>query len=443
MKRYLNIIIISLMAFSCTTDSLPDPLDQQLERRLQALSPSGDASHFILPDSDDLDRVPAGVANPLTPEKVALGKMLFFETGLAKDAMKEAGEGTYSCASCHIPSAGFMPGRIQGIADGGVGFGLNGESRSMMNEYEENEIDVQGARPLSMLHTAFVTNSTWSGKFGAHHANEGTEYAWNEENGNEVNYLGLDGLEAQNIEGTKLHRMRVTKEWLDTLGYLPMYDAAFPDFNNDNRYSLLTTSFALSAYIRTLMANEAPFQQWLKGDKEAMSQEEKAGALVFFNKAGCYRCHQGASLSSNEFHALGVRNLYQTGGFNTGPNDKRNFGRGGFTGKEEDMHKFKVPQLYNMKDSPFYFHGSSHHSLESVVEYFNRGVPENAEVTEANISPYFHPLNLTEQEKSDLVEFLKHGLYDSNLERFVPDAVLSGNCFPNNDPLSRSHLGCD
>ncbi|MCB0587977.1 MAG: hypothetical protein KDD06_21980, partial [Phaeodactylibacter sp.] len=71
------------------------------------------------------------------------------------------------------------------------------------------------------------------------------------------------------------------------------------------------------------------------------------------------------------------------------------------------------------------------------------GIPDNPNVPEENISPYFHPLNLTDAEMEDLVEFLSHGLYDPNLERYVPDAVLSGNCFPNNDPLSRAHLGCE
>lgn len=443
MKRLLPTLLIGCLMAACTIDELPDPLDGQLANRLEAISPDGGLDYFVLPSSEDLDRVPAGIGNPLTAEKVALGRMLFFETGLAQDAVHSDGIGTYSCASCHLPTAGFMPGRIQGIADGGVGYGLNGESRSMMNTYEEDELDVQGARALSLLNVAFVTNTTWNGKFGSRFANEGTEHAWNEENGNETNHLGLDGLESQNIEGTILHRMRITRGWLDTLGYLPMYDAAFADFPESERYTRLTTSFALSAYLRSLMTDQAPFQQWLRGDVMAMTPEQKRGALVFFNKAGCYRCHQGASLSSVEFHALGVRDLYQTGGFNTGPDDKRNLGRGGFTGNAEELYQFKVPQLYNMKNSPFYFHGSSHHSLASVVDYFNEGRPENANVPPEHISPLFHPLQLTEQEKADLVEFLEKGLYDDNLQRYVPSHVLSGNCFPNNDPLSRRHLGCD
>ncbi|TXB61517.1 cytochrome-c peroxidase [Phaeodactylibacter luteus] len=445
-KTYLLTLTAALMlgGWSCKQDALPNPLDTRLQQRLEELSPDGSLDYFRLPDSEaELSKVPSGVGNPLTPEKIALGRMLFFETGLAEDAVHEAGKGTYSCATCHVPSAGFMPGRSQGIADGGVGFGYNGESRNRMYGYDETELDVQGARPLSMLNTAYVTNTTWSGKFGAHHANEGTEYAWEPGKDVELNGLGLDGLETQNIEGTRLHRMRITEGWLDTLGYLGMYDAAFPDFPIHERYTRLTTSFALSAYLRSLTAHQAPFQEWVRGNREAMSQSEKAGALLFYTKAGCYRCHKGPALSSNEFHALGVLDLYQTGGFNTGPDDIRNFGRGGFTGRPEDMHLFKVPQLYNMKDSPFYFHGSSRHSLRAVVKYFNEGVPENDQVPVENLSPYFHPLNLTEAEIDNLVEFLEHSLYDPNLERFVPEETLSGNCFPNNDGLSREQLGCD
>ncbi len=439
--NYKHSLLFLLLLSACTQDQLPDPLDTQLEQRLSELSPNGDLDYFQLPDSEqELGRVPAGVGNPLSPEKIALGRMLFFETGLAADARHEAGKGTYSCASCHVPSAGFMPGAKQGIADGGVGFGRNGESRGRQIGYAEEELDVQGARPLSVLNTAFVTNSTWSGKFGANHANEGTEYAWVGDA--EVNELGLDGLEAQIIEGTVLHRMRVTEGWLDTLGYRPMYDAAFGDFPVGERYTRLTTSFALSAYLRSLTTTEAPFQRWVRGERSAMRPQEKAGALVFFTKGGCYRCHKGPSLSSTEFHALGVRDLWESGAFATGPDDIRNLGRGGFTGLEADLYKFKVPQLYNMKDSSFYFHGSSRHSLEAVVEYFNEGIPENSRVPEDQLSPFFHPLNLTEQEKADLIEFLKHGLYDPNLERFVPQEVLSGNCFPNNDPLSQQQLGC-
>ncbi len=92
---------------------------------------------------------------------------------------------------------------------------------------------------------------------------------------------------------------------------------------------------------------------------------------------------------------------------------------------------------------PFYSHGSSHPDLREVVEYFNAGIPENDRVPAANISDFFHPLNLTDTEVNELTEFLAEGLYDANLSRYVPESVLSGNCFPNNDPQSQADMGCE
>ena len=116
-------------------------------------------------------------------------------------------------------------------------------------------------------------------------------------------------------------------------------------------------------------------------------------------------------------------------------------GRGGFTGKQSDMHKFKVPQLYNLKTSPFYFHGSSKRSLRDVVEYFNEGVPEN--LTAQNVSPLLRPLELNEDEIDALTLFLEKSLFDDDLNRYVPAYILSGNCFPNNDLLSKAQMGCE
>lgn len=443
MNKQITFLVIALLIWACTRDELANPLDGELRNRLMSLAPDGRLEHFQLPAEDDYENIPQEPLNPLSDEKVKLGKLLFFETGLATKPKHEEGEGTYSCATCHVPSAGFMPGRVQGIADGGGGFGLNGEGRIKNDLYAEDELDVQGARPLSLLNVAFVTNTTWSGKFGAGHANEGTEHLWGESDSlTEVNHLGLSGIESQNMEGLELHRMEVNDYVLDTLGYRPYFDAAFPDFSEEERYSRMTTSFAISAYIRTLLPTKAPFQRWVRGELDAMTDLEKLGATVFYGKAGCFRCHKGASLSSTEFHALGVKDLFEAGGFNTGIYDKRNFGRGAFTENPDDNYKFKVPQIYNMADSPFYFHGSSKRSLREVVDYFNEAIPENERVPEELISPFFHPLSLSEGEIKALVAFLENGLRDPDLERFAPTEVLSGNCFPNNDPLSQQDLNC-
>lgn len=441
---YWTIPVIFLFS-SCVTEHTADPLDVELERKLLRLSPSKSLEDFQVPQRDDYENIPAGIGNPITKEKVELGKMLFFETALARNPEKPEGWETYSCSSCHLPTAGFMPGSPQGIADGAWGYGHNGESRGMIDEYDETEIDAQGARPLSMIGSAYVTNSMWSGHFGARFANEGTEEHWGAEYDpiSEINHTGLDGLEAQNIEGTELHRMEVDEYVLDTLGYREMFDAAFYDWPDNARYGREALSFALSAYIRSILPYEAPYQKWLRGDKKALTDQQKRGAILFFGDAGCYRCHQGPGLNNNTFHAVGVNDLCDIGGLNTEADDRRNLGRGSFTNQPEDMYAFKVPQLYNLKDSPFYFHGSSHYSLRSVVEYFNNGVAENPRVPQENISSFFHALNMTEEEMDDLTEFLEDGLLDKSLRSYMPEEVLSGNCFPNNDPISQQQLGCN
>jgi len=439
----LLLFTVMLILHSCTKDILDNPLDGTLQQAMDNCSPTGHRSGFIFPNSDDFQNIPQDPNNPITAEKVALGNLLFFETGLALAPAQGIGKGSFSCGSCHVPSAGFMPGRAQGIADGGLGFGDNGENRNKYPSYAADEIDAQGIRPLTQLNVAYVTNTSWNGQFGANGVNENTESLWSDNEETALNFKGFSGNETQNIAGLSLHRMVINKTVLDTLGYTPMYDAAFADYPEEERYSIETTALALSSYTRTLFTNQAPFQKWLKGDNTAMTDQEKRGAMLFFGKAGCNTCHEGPALNSMEFAGLGVQDLFENGGLGTDASDKKNLGRGGFTGKEEDMFQFRVPQLYNLKNSPFYFHGSSHNSIRDVVQYFNLAIPENNRVPESQLSTYFRPLLLSESQVDDITAFISDALYDPNLDRYVPESVLSGNCLPNNDPFSRIDLGCE
>jgi cytochrome c peroxidase len=436
-KSVLIFLAITVVVFACKHEPF-FTIDNELEELI------GDLNRYILPNSDDYANIPQSPVNPMTAEKVNLGKMLFFEPAFGVEAMHPEGLRTFSCGSCHIPAAGFRPGRLQGIADGGVGFGLNGEGRAKFPGYDASEIDAQGARPLSVLNVAFVSNTMWNGSFGSDGVNAGTEHRWGlADPGTAINHQRLGALEGQNIEGLIVHRLLYNQELVEENGYKAFFDAAFPDVPEAERYNRKTASFAISAYLRSLTTTEAPFQRWLKGDKTAMSDEQKRGAILFFDKAGCYRCHNEPNLGSVTFHALGVQDLFENGGLKTSEADLRNLGRGGFTGNPADMFKFRVPQLYNIGDSGPYFHGSSKQTLEEVVEYFNNGVHENPRVPNTQISAFFHPLGLDAAEMKDLTAFLRYGLRDPKLDRFMPKEIMSGMCFPNNDPLSRAQMGCD
>ena len=119
LRTLLSIITVSVVFTSCNYDVLheADALDVDLKERLQKASPTGEISHFILPESTDYDQIPHDPKNLLTPEKIALGKYLFYETGMAQVAAKESGMETYSCATCHVPSAGFKPGAFNDMQE--------------------------------------------------------------------------------------------------------------------------------------------------------------------------------------------------------------------------------------------------------------------------------------------------------------------------------------
>jgi cytochrome c peroxidase len=441
--RLLTGILLMSFFVGCQYENLDytDSLSKELQYRLESVA--GDAQHFRLPDHQDLSSIPQDERNPLTADKVKLGQFLFFETGIGIDASQGVGMETYSCATCHDPKVAFKPAARQGIADGGFGYGELGEMRVKNPSYGDTEIDAQGARPLSVLNVAFVENTFWNGQFGSTGANEGTEHLWNREDGSHVNALGFEAMEGQNHEGLIVHRQNMNRELAEELGYRELFDKSFPEVPEEERYSQHTMALALSAYLRSLITDQAPFQKWLRGDETAMTDEQIKGALLFFGKARCFVCHNEPNLGSKDFFALGVYDMFQMNGLNTGADDLRNLGRGGFTKRDEDMFAFKAPQLYNMKENPFFFHGGSVFGLENLLEYKINARPENPNVPAEYISEKFRPLDLTDEEKNHLLAFLRDGLYDAEIERYVPDFIMSGNCFPNNDPRSKSEIGCD
>lgn len=449
MKFSSPITVLILCAWMLQTGCKHDPLlpaetplDESLRELLYTASPSGSAEHFLLPDDGDLAAIPQDPLNPLTPEKVALGRQLFFEPGMASFTMHEAGKRTYSCATCHNPETGFRVGRAQGIADGGIGIGVHGSERLVHPDYLVGEIDQQGARPLSVLNVSQIINPMWSGGFGSDGANVGTDAQWNGDFA--VNQLGFAGLETAIQQSLVIHRQDMNPDLADSLGYNDLFRVAFPDKPKAERATKQHAGLALAAYLRTLNTSRAPFQQWLRGQENAMTDDQKRGAILFFGKARCAGCHNAANLGSNTFHALGVKDLWEhPDAVGTGPFDKRNHGRGKFSLQPNDLFRFRVPQLYNLKHYPTFFHGSSHRSLEEVVDYKCAASSENANVENAMLSPLFRPVQLTAEEKAQLVAFLREALYDPDTRRFVPTSVASGLCFPSNDWLSRQQLGCE
>jgi cytochrome c peroxidase len=395
-----------------------------------------------LPESSQFDLIPQDPKNPITKEKVALGGFLFHETALSIDAKEPGNKKTFSCASCHHAAAGFQAGTFQGIGEGGVGFGLRGEGRTPASLLID--VDVQPVRSPSAMNGAYQPNQLWNGQFGATHLNKGTESNWVEGTPIATNKLGFEGLETQAIAGMSVHRLNINEEILKMGAYRNLFDVVFPEVPVHERYTKFTAGLAIAAYERTLLSNKAPFQEYLRGNLNALSEQEKQGAILFFGKAQCVSCHSGPALNSMQFAAIGMGDLVDCPEptVKTKTNDPANLGRGGFTKNPEDNFKFKVPQLYNLKDSPFYGHGSSFRSVKDVLVYKNKAIRENNNVPESQLDERFKPLHLSLDEINALEAFLVNGLYDPKLKRFVPQSLPSGLCYPNADIQSRIDMDC-
>ncbi len=446
----LGMLVILFSITSCKNDSgLDDPATGEDAELIDALDAAGGLAglnHFKLPESNDYHNIPQDPNNPLTSVKVELGRKLFYETGLAVSPNNPESTGDYSCASCHVPGSCFQAGIRQGIGEGGVGFGYAGESRLPNADYDVLDLDIQPIRTPSAIHGAYNRTSLWNGQFGAVGPNVGTESNWTVETPKETNFMGYEGLETQAIAGLKVHRMDVDMDLVSNSYYKDLFDLAFGDFEESERYTRETIGLAIAAYERTIIANKAPFQDWIKGDQNAMTQQQKLGALLFFGKAGCNSCHDGPALNSEAFHAMGMNDLDGDGVYGDFPDtDISNTakGRGGFTGNPDDDYKFKTPQLYSLKAMKFLGHGATFTSVREVIEYKNEGIAENSEVPESQLSPMMRPLGLTDAEIDQLTDFVENALNDDELYRYVPSSIASGNCFPNNDPQSQADMGCN
>jgi len=439
---FLGVILIFGASCSPERDEEYTFITSDAELEKQILLATASLDDLKLPHNT-LSGIPSDPKNPITPEKVALGKLLFHETGLATVPKQPEGMNSYSCASCHHVKAGFQSGMKQGIGEGGSGFGIFGEARKMASYYDITMVDVQPLRSPTILNTAYQDVMLWNGQFGATKTNQGTEAQWTTDTPKETNSLGFEGVETQAIAGSDVHRLNFDPEMLqNNTTYKGLFDAAFPEIPETERYTKLYGALAIAAYERTVVASEAPFQEWLQGDSNAMNETEKVGAMLFFGKGKCYSCHSGPGLNGMDFHALGMNDLSGSDIIGA-PNEADKKGRGGFTKNPEDDYKFKTPTLYNLRGLQFFGHGGSFTSVQEVLEYKNIAIRENNEVPQDKVSTAFAPLGLSQLEILQLTSFVENSLYDPNLDRYVPESLPSGYCFPVADSQSRTDLGCN
>ncbi len=339
-----------------------------------------------------LPMVPIPADNPITVDKIALGRKLFYDRRLSLN-------NTFSCAMCHIPEQGFSSHEMA------TAVGIEGRS-------------VRRNSP-TIYNVAYATLLFHDGR-----ENTLEQQAWgpllahNEMGNPSIGYV-IDKIKSLN-------------------DYQGLFEQSF-----SKAADMLTVGQAIASYQRSLVSADSTFDRWFYGKQtSSASASVKRGFALFTGKAGCSACHtvgkKSALFSDNQMHNTGIgfrESMQKTpdkqkiqvapGVFievdaqqlaTISETKASDLGRYEITQNPDDRWKYKTPSLRNIALTAPYMHNGSLSTLTAVVEFYNQGGVSN-EV----LDPLIKPLVLSKGERGDLVEFLQ-SLTGSNVEQLLADA---------------------
>lgn len=288
--------------------------------------------------------VPVPADNPITPAKVLLGRRLFFDARLSLD-------GTIACASCHRQEAAFSD------AGRAVSLGVGGE------------IGIRNAP--SIVNAAYRTSLFWDGRAAS--------------------------LEEQAL-GAFLGKVEMAADTMAVLGLLrsPAYAADWKAAFGDTTTTIWRAMQAIATFERTVVSASSPYDRFVHGDTTALTASQRRGFRLFFSeRTMCGHCHGGPDLTDDGFYNIGLFHHYF------------DLGRMRVTRQMADEARFRTPSLRNVEyTAPYMASGDSEDgemwTLEQVVDHYNNGgtgFPTKDDRV--------RKLHLTDQEKADLVAFMK------------------------------------
>jgi len=311
------------------------------EEQAKPGSKPAEKSASLLPKvPSGLPPVPVPEDNPTTPEKVELGKLLYFDKRVSKD-------GTVSCATCHDPK---MAWAEHEPTSEGIGHQKGGRNAP------------------TVINAAYATSQFWDGR-----AKTLEEQA----TGPVENPIEMG------------HKMEAV---VDAFSKIPEYQERFQKAFGTG---VTKEGFAkaIAAFERTVLSGDSPYDRFVQGDQNALTDAQKRGWEIF--RSNCSTCHTPPLFSNYRFFNAGV------GTDKPNPDE----GRRKVTGKDGDTGKFRTPSLRDVAETYPYFHDGSAAKLEDAVALMAGGGKDNANLSEMLSS--LREAKLGEKEQKDLVEFLK------------------------------------
>ncbi len=376
-----------------------------------------------------LPNTPYPPDNPPRQERIALGRLLFFDPVIS-------GEMDVACGTCHHPNFAFADRRQFGAGVSGVGLGPD---RILSNSaMSGNEVQSEPRNTPTVFNAAFNLDENgqlthngfqfWDGRVSSLEVQSAKPITSRVEMRGDA-YPGDDAAATAVALDSVLTRLRAIPE------YVTRFRMAFPEealeVDNGSRTGIIDSSTyvrAIGAYERELVTRNSAFDRYVLGDDNALTAQQKHGLELFFTTAKCGNCHNGPMLSDFEFDVVGVP---QEGpGKSVIPGDDT--GREEKTGDPADRYAFRTPTLRNVELTPPYMHDGVFESLEEVMAFYNAGShPRHPEVTDAMIDPDVgEPLGLSQEDLDAIVAFMKSLTDDGSLLPHylleVPASVPSG-----------------
>jgi len=332
--------------------------------------------------------------NPITPEKVALGKLLFFDPILS-------GNKDVACATCHHPDHGYAEFRDISIGVNGHGFG------SKRDFNKPNDIPFVKRNAHTVLNTAF-NGIDMNGECDPAEA----PMFW-DIRAKSLENQALEPIKAmEEMRGRRFSETEILDEVIKRLNAIPEYQQLFEvAFGEKSAITIANLGKTIAAFERTLVTNNTRFDQFMRGDNGAISISEKEG-YELFKKVGCINCHNGPMFSDFKMHVLGIPE-----------NDKLPIADSGF----EERFAFRTASLRNLRLTPPYMHNGSFNTLEKVLEFYEDisfGKSRNDSVSAENFDPLIRELNLSVMEMGPIISFL-NTLNGQDFDKEIPETVPS------------------
>ncbi|EQA38034.1 di-heme enzyme, MXAN_0977 family [Leptospira inadai serovar Lyme str. 10] len=364
--KYQYLFSLVLLALSCSELGIESKKkDSSLQATLLSvalLGKGGSGYAWNLPPGFPTPKVP--VENPMSEEKVTLGRLLFFDKRLSAN-------NTQSCGSCHQPSKAFTDGLTVSVGSTG-------------------QLHTRNAQHLSNI--AYNVRQTWANPLLVKLEDQIPIPIF----GDNPVELGM-----RDREEELLGRLR------ENSVYRALFQAAYPA--DSDPISLKSVVFAIASFERTLLSGDSPFDKYNAGHLNALNPSAIRGKNLFFGeRAECFHCHAGFNFTDTVLHSETVFEEFAV--HNNGLDSSRyqvpNGGLFEFTAKANDRGKFRAPSLRNVELTAPYMHDGSIPDLISVVNHYASGGSGDGR-TNPNRDSLVRSFSLTESEKADLVEFLK------------------------------------